>query len=409
MNMNLQAARAKPSPKSRPQVLKTAIVLVLLAALSATTGLFLASGSGPGPNTVIVSASACAPGWTAPHSGERVFEVRNVSRDTVYGIDLVGANQLSVYGEIETLGPGTTVPMDVVLPPGRYSFECEAFTGAELESRVEQVTGPPVKGAHPYIPVSTAQIQDAEAVYRHSLLPVLSKLGRDTDALTTAVRGGDLALARRLWLTAHLDYARLGAAYDTFGDFNTKIDGRPLGLVGGVHSKKWSGFLRLEYGLWHHESASELTPVASALDVAVHGLAKKFPSMLMPLNDLALRTHEILENTLQFELTGETDEGSNTNLATAWANAQGTELSLKAIAPLLRQNAPGLLARIQPALTAVTAELKSYEHDGRWTALGSLTRTERERIDGSVGALLEQLSDVPDVLDIPIRPDSPND
>ncbi len=57
--------------------------------------------------------------------------------------------------------------------------------------------------------------------------------------------------------------------------------------------------------------------------------------------DVALRTHEILENTLQFELTGETDEGSHTNLATAWANVQGTKLALAAITPLLDTSSHG--------------------------------------------------------------------
>ena len=289
--------------------------------------------------------------------------------------------------------------MDVVLPPGRYSFECEAFSGATLLSRTEEVSGPPVSDAHPYTPVEISQIQVAELHYRDSLLPVMKQLEHDTDVLRAAIAEGDLSEARRLWLPAHLDYERLGAAYATFGNFNAKIIVRPLGLEGGVHSAHFQGYLRLEYGLWHGQPVSELVPVANALDSAVHGLVKQFPQMLMPLIDLALRTHEILENTLQFELTGKTDEGSHTNLASAWANAKGTALALNAITPLLRQNAPRLLA-----------ELKSYEHPNRtWTPLQSLTTPEREHLDGSLGALLGQLSLVPDVLDLPIRPDSPND
>ena len=174
-----------------------------------------------------------------------------------------------------------------------------------------------------------------------------------------------LADARQLWFPAHLDYARLGAAYDTFGNFNDEIDGRPLGLVGGVNSPDFQGFLRLEYGLWHGQPDHELVPVANALDAAVHGLIKQFPQMLMPANDLSLRTHEILENTLQFELTGETDEGSHTNLATAWANVQGTQLALAAIAPLLQPGEPGLLASLRQGLDNMAASSRGVQATGR--------------------------------------------
>ncbi|MGP0032115.1 MAG: imelysin family protein [Acidimicrobiales bacterium] len=389
-------------------------VIALAASVGAALFVGLApsahANGGSAPGTVDVSDRACAPGWTAPHSGQVTFNVDNTSKNGIFGVDLVGANQTSVYGEIEMIAPGTEVPMNVVLPPGRYSFECESFTGATLYSLPEEVTGPKVSGAHPYIPVESDQVQQAIVTYQSSLRPYLALLETDTDALTQAVDRGNLTAAQALWLPAHLDYARLGAAYDTFGNFNDEIDGRPLGLVGGVNSPDFHGFLRLEYGLWHGQPASELIPVANALDAAVHGLVTQFPSMLMPINDLSLRTHEILENTLQFELTGETDEGSNTNLATAWANAQGTQLALAAITPLLRISDPSLLASVTTGLAALTAAFKSYQQpDGTWTPLQSLTTSQREDLDGSLSALLEQLSAIPDLLDLPIRPENPND
>ena len=105
-------------------------------------------GSYPAP--VTVSATECAPGWSAPRSGNlTVFTVKNTSKNTIYGIDLVGANQVLVYGDIEMLAPGTEDQMDAVLPPGDYLFQCDSFAGATLTSRVERVTGPPVSGRTP--------------------------------------------------------------------------------------------------------------------------------------------------------------------------------------------------------------------------------------------------------------------
>ena len=213
-------------------------------------------------------------------------------------------------------------------------------------------------------------------------------------------------MARLLWLPAHLDYAGLGAAYDTFGNFNSEINGRPNGLPGGVDDPHFEGFLRLEYGLWHRQPATELKPVTANLDAAVRGLLQQFPQMLTPANDLSLRTHEILENTLQFELTGESDEGSHTNLATAFANVQGTEAALGAIAPLLALHDRGLLEEVSAGLHGLGRLVGTYERrNGTWTPLEDLTRPQRERLDGAVSSLLEQLAPIPDLLELPVQPD----
>jgi hypothetical protein len=64
-------------------------------------------GDGAAIPPTVVSNTACASGWVAPKSGLRNFTVENTSPSAIYGVDLVGANQLSIYGEIEMLAPGT--------------------------------------------------------------------------------------------------------------------------------------------------------------------------------------------------------------------------------------------------------------------------------------------------------------
>ena len=54
----------------------------------------------------------------------------------------------------------------------------------------------------------------------------LNTLAGQAGALAADVRGGNLGAARTAWLTAHLTYERLGAAYDAFGDFDER-DRRP--------------------------------------------------------------------------------------------------------------------------------------------------------------------------------------
>jgi high-affinity iron transporter len=212
---------------------------------------------------------------------------------------------------------------------------------------------------------------------------------------------GDLAKAKQDWLTAHLAYNRLGAAYGTFQDWDGKIDGRADGLADKVRDKDFTGFHRLEYGLWHGEAAATLAPVADQLDGDVHGLIGDWPKQDFDPADLPLRAHEILENALQFQLTGDVDYGSGSTLATAEANLAGTREVLTVIRPLIQARDPRGLTQIDAWLDRFGAVVASTKKpDGTWTPVDQLDAATRQKLNGTLGQLLEQLSVVPDLLEI---------
>jgi high-affinity iron transporter len=359
------------------------------------------------PTSITVNNLSCADGWLPPHSGQREIPVINAG-SSVVDVTLVGSKNLLIYGDIEAMAPGTTRTMTAVIPPGRFRLGCTYAENATVYSPIVTVSGAAVHDAHPYRQVTYSQIAPLVTEYRAEVSAGLSVLATDTDRLRAFADAGQLDQAKQAWLVAHLDYARLGAAYDTFGNFNDEIDGRPNGLRQGVDDPSWTGFLRLEYALWQNQPAATVASVADQLDMYVHQLVLAFPDQSTPLNDLSLRTHEILENTLQFELTGETDQGSHTGLATAEANVQGTQKIMGVIAPLLEKGEPALLASLRSDLSRLAALLNTYElPDGTWTPVQSLTVTQREELDGAFGNYLETVSPVPDLLEIPPEASSP--
>ena len=111
-----------------------------------------------------------------------------------------------------------------------------------------------------------------------------------------------------------------------------------------MHDPGWTGFHRLEYGLWHGQSAGQLTGVANKLVADIRGLRASWPDQEIDLIDMGLRTHEILENALQFQLSGHDDYGSGTTLATTGANIDGTRELLTILHPLLAPRYAGLPA-----------------------------------------------------------------
>jgi high-affinity iron transporter len=395
------------TPRGRRRWRLPAAAIAALAAAGAGVGVFTI-GSHPS-DRITVSDSACAPQWQPTSSGRHVYQVSDTG-PSPEEVTIVGPSQRTAYAELEMVAPKTTETMVAILPPGKYSWNCEADDGSDSYSDLRAVTGPQVAGATPWIPVTASQLAGAVELYRSSVTKGLLVLEADTGRLRTVVDAGHLARAKQLWLTAHLDYSRLGAAYDTFGPYADEIDGRADGLVGGVNSPQFTGFLRLEYGLWHRQPEPELARVAATLDHDVRGLVKAFPHQATDPNDIALRTHEILENSLQFELTGDTDEGSNTNLATFSANVQGTRMTLAAITPILKLTDPSLLKRAEAGIDQLAALAATYHHvNGTWTALQSLDTAQREKLDGTVGGVLETLSILPDHLDLLLTQDNNDD
>jgi iron uptake system component EfeO len=382
----------------------------LLAAGAVAAGVLTAWGSGGPKNeasaadglrhtTVEVATAGCGRGWTHPEPGRQVFDLRNTTT-TAAEVYLTDPRTGAVYGEVEGLGPGTVRPMRVTLGNGSYAFTC-------LPDDADAVTGPTVRvtggrnvqSGPAAVPVTQQDLIAPTLVYQKWIGARTVELAKKTDALRDAVEHGDLAAARAAWLPAHLVYERMGAAYGTFGDADAAINGTTAGLPGGAHDKDFAGFHRLEYGLWHGESASSLRGPADRLAKAVRTLRDSWPDQRMDPADVGLRAHEILENTVQFELTGRTDYGSGTNLATARANLDGTRTLLGYLRPLLKTRDTGLPG-LDSWMNRTQRTLDGFEHDGRWTPLGELTRAQREKTNADLGELVERLADVAALTDV---------
>jgi iron uptake system component EfeO len=189
---------------------------------------------------VTVNDFSCAGLWTPPPSGQRQIPVVNAG-SSVVDVTLLGATNSLIYGEIEAMAPGVTRSMTAMISPGKYRLGCTYSENATVYSPVVTVSGAPVADAYPYQRVTYNQLAPVITTYRTEVAAGLAVLATDTDHLQALVDGGQMDQAKQAWLVAHLDYARLGAAYDTFGDFNDEIDGRPNGLPQGVDDPSWSG------------------------------------------------------------------------------------------------------------------------------------------------------------------------
>ncbi|HET9169453.1 MAG TPA: EfeM/EfeO family lipoprotein [Actinospica sp.] len=376
--------------------------LLRVGALAAAIGFAAAAGlaaaaDAPAPQHALDLAQAPGSCGTPPGSlaaGPVTFRVTDQSRDfvNVYVVD--SARSDKVYAEIQDLAPHATLALATDLGAGNYAVRCVFSDGKIGTSTAISVTGHTDEAAPGYVAMPDLDLQTPVRAYTKWVESRLPALVADCRALDADVVAGDLASAKQAWLTAHLDYERLGAAYNAFGDFDSALNGMAGGLPHGVSDSGWTGFFATEYALWHGAPLERLRTLTKGLVTNAAGLQQDFPSEEVDPGDLALRTHEILENALQFQLTGIADYGSGTTLATVYADAQGTAELLGILSPLIQRSDPGLLTAARRGLAVLQQALTADSG----IPVANLSPSPRQRLDADLGQLLETLSAVPALL-----------
>ncbi|MGQ4511197.1 imelysin family protein [Streptomyces sp. DW26H14] len=410
------AAPDEPVPDGRPVrrvrrgwVLLAACVVAAAAggglAVALTSGSAEPAAASAGPadglrHTAVEASSSsdqCGKGWTDPKAGLQVFDVHNVATEAaeVYLTDSSGA----LLGEIDGLGPGTTRPIQVQLGRGSYTFRCLVEDTDAVNGPVVRVATGPAKGGPAVSPVNQHDVIPPTLTYQKWVARGFKGVISKVHTLQSAVDAGDLDAARRAWLPAHLAYTRLGGAYGAFGDLGGAVDGTDAGLPGGVHDKDFSGFHRVEYGLWHGESATSLKAPTDQLAKDLKDLSDQWAGTRMDPLDTGLRAHEITEDSIQLDLTGRSDFGSGTSLATARAGLDGTVELLDVLHPLLAPR-DARLPQLEAALKTAGDDLDATRESGEWRAPDTLSRAQRERVNADFGDLAEQLAPVAVIFDI---------
>ncbi|HEY6492301.1 MAG TPA: EfeM/EfeO family lipoprotein [Trebonia sp.] len=366
-------------------------LLATAGAALATLTTLAACSSGSQPSKVIdVSASQCGGNWSVPGPGWHTIQVSNQGTGGAE-IDLVNPANGAVYAELENTGPGTVNPVSINFGSGRYALLC-LFNDFSPDQGATVTVAGHSSGTPATLPVTYNDLIPFAKTYATKEEAAIKVMASGTATLDAAVRDGNLADARRDWLTAHLQYETLGDAYSAFGDFDTEIDGRADPT--GVNSPQWTGFFRLEYGLWHGQSLASLVPVANTLNSYVDQLVTWWPTQQVPLADLGRRAHEVIENALQFQLTGHDDYGSGTTLASADAAITASRVLLSLLQPLLTPRYAGL-PQVYSGLSQLQSLLeKEKRPNGWWVPVSALPTATRQAIDAAAGQVLQELAPI---------------
>jgi high-affinity iron transporter len=255
--------------------------------------------------------------------------------------------------------------------------------------------------------VTPADFRRPIADYRRYVRRRLGTLGGQVALLRAAIARDDLAGARAAWVRADATYESIGAAYGAFGDLDAAVNGRPDGLPGGVRSQDFTGLHRVELALWGRRSTDDAARPAAALARAVSRMRAKVARLEIEPLEYSLRAHEILEDGIHLQLSGQASPWSGSALVALRAEVDGTGVVLDTLAALIaRRDSTDALPQARRALRRLSGVLRRLERpDGSLPRWDELAQRDRELVDGLAAGAAEQLSYVPELIDPrPARP-----
>jgi high-affinity iron transporter len=376
-------------------------VLVAVPALAAGTTIAALPAASSASSTVTVTNSSCGTDFTSAHAGTQTLTVTNNSSASGE-INLLNASG-GIVGEIETLGPATSAPLAVTLTSGTYTVACfmsgkAAMSSAPVTVSGSTTTADPVAPA----PVTLAELTPPNNSYQAYAAGVAVKLEADVALIQGDLKRNDIARAKVDWLAAQLEWERIGASYDSFGQLGLDVDLLPTTLPKGVNDPGFIGLHRIEYGLWNGQSAAELLPVANQLAANVTKVRKSLSSddLAGDPTQLPIRAHEILEDALRDHLSGIDDNGAGAAYPMTYADLQVDEVVVGYLGKLISTRQPGLLQTIHGEQATLATALLATRSGGQWLPEARVPLSERQAVDSAIGVLLESLSSVPDLLEV---------
>ncbi|WP_347267469.1 iron uptake system protein EfeO [Paracoccus sp. (in: a-proteobacteria)] len=330
---------------------------------------------------VTVKATTCEPNAITVAGGRRRFEIVNASDRPIEWEILDG---VMVVAERENIAPGYRTTLEVQLQPGEYAITCGLLSNPRGTLSVTASD----EAAQAASEVTLRKFLGPLAEYRVYLVMQGNAALKAAEALQAAIAAGDLEAAQAAWREARLPYRRIEPLASRFSDLEGRIDPQALYLKDREQDPAFSGYHRLEYGLFHNASTEGLAPVADQLVADLRALAA-------PLKETPLDPGLLIELPAEAAIQiaqAQVPQGENLYAGNDLDDLAASMEGIGKLAGLLRQ----VVAGVDPALdSAIGQDIAAV--DGQIAAMraldhasyGEMPAEQRE----SLAAALTRLSD----------------
>ncbi|MBQ0707642.1 MULTISPECIES: iron uptake system protein EfeO [unclassified Ochrobactrum] len=240
--------------------------------------------------------------------------------------------------------------------------------------------------------VSPLDLVQPIADYKVYVQENLDILVKDTKAFTDAVKAGDLEKAKELYPSTRVSYEKIEPIAELFADLDASIDSRADDHENGEKSEDFTGFHRIEYGVFAQNSTEGLGPIADKLYADVLELQKRVKDLTVPPEKVVGGAAALLEEVAATKISGEEDRYSHTDLWDFKANVDGAQKIVELFKPLLEKENPDLVKKVEANFKTVDDILAKYKKGDGYEAYDKLSEDDRKALAGPVTTLAEDLS-----------------
>lgn len=233
--------------------------------------------------------------------------------------------------------------------------------------------------------------------YKLYVLDNLEQFSSHTREFTDAIKAGDLQRAQQLYAPTHVYYERIEPIAELFADLDASIDAREDDYEHGVQDPTFTGFHRLEYGLFHEHSTTGLGDYAERLMSDVETLEQSVQDLTFPPEKVVGGAAALMEEVAATKVSGEEDRYSHTDLWDFHGNLDGSKKIFELVKPLAAQEDPAFVARIEENFTAIEHTLAHYyltegDASSGFESYDKVSERDRRTLVGPVTVLAEELS-----------------
>ena len=238
---------------------------------------------------------------------------------------------------------------------------------------------------------ATLDLVEPLANYKLYVAEHTAKLVTDTGKLVDAIKAGDVEKAKALYAPARMSYEAVEPIAELFSDLDVSIDARAGDFEKGEKDPGFTGFHRIEYGLWEKGSTEDLGSHADKLLADVKDLNQRIADLTFPPETVVGGAATLMEEVAATKISGEEDRYSHTDLWDFKANFDGSREIFELVKPLLAADG-AFVSKVSGNFQTVDETLAKYKAGDGFETYDKLTNADRTVLAAAVNTLAEDLS-----------------
>lgn len=338
--------------------------------------------------TMTVTTAGCSPNALSVAGGSRTFEIVNEADRPIEWEILDG---VLVVAERENIAPGYRQTLTVQLRPGTYQMACGLLSNPRGTLTVSASDEASAAAAA----VTTRRFLGPLSEYRVATIMGAGKAVKAAEALRDAIAAGDIDAARTAWKAARLTYRQIEPLASRLSDLENRIDPVSTYLAAREADPAFTGYHRIEYGLFDQNSMSDLQPVADQLVGDLGTLQSRLKDLAID-PDLLMTAPAALARLLaDTQVPNGEDAYAHSDVAEFAASAAALRQLVVLFDPLLKDVAPDLQAKLDADLGAIDTTLAGLAGEADYTKVDA---AQRQQLAGQFATLATDLDGLPKAL-----------